>query len=1340
MTKKFNRFIILTIMLLFVLSVPVFAREVDVKEIGNQIDLLQQKLNVTIDSYYIIGNYVFTSNYKLNTRDIMLAARSIQISEEYNGKNKDNVLSEMTIHKVERTFDNKFQPTGWKIKENYVGETSLTNSTKLDIHYIDYNYVKDLFTVEFDLDGGEFADKKTSIMVEEGEKIKKDLITGKNAPTREGKKFKEWVKVENGQDGAVWDFDTDVVNSNITLKATWYNEVNTENLLKEAQSKIQKNEFYGATFENKVLTYQIYDKNKKNSEIKDTGLVATIRDILKNDNVKLLTVTYGNNHYDFNSAEMNDAESEAYKKLKELLAAVANKEFDSIIQGDLVGKELTLTIQLNENIACSQNNNSQEEYTIKFTYEEPATVGEEIPQKDKNELQSTFNYTQESIYQIEGEDGSYKVTGSVKEQKNITGFGENPTGFYFAYTITLNEGIDLSSVKVKIPKGDNEDAGYNIATKDDFTENQLTVLMEVGENENVKYRDIIVEVDGVPTKIRIDFSELKFLHAHTVSFKGIKANALTVWDGEKITEDMLPKDIAPTDAYHEFAYWNKEDGTQFSEITVTKDSGDIAVVAHWNLYSDKFVADVLEDLNSTENTSKSENFSEEFIIENYVKNSGEVTIAVLDPTTKLSRMNDTSIPGAIAYILLKDEIQEITLSVNGKTETFTKGNVNDLETLKENIKNGAKKLYSEILETQFEGKNDDTVTLSDLANKENYNSFTLKFNPEKVTNTVTLVKSPMENEVLPTNTVEVPTDYTFTFEANVAKINSEQTLKNAIAGAVKTIYIDGDFNVNEPIKINRDVVISTETNKHTISANSDIDSIFSVTNNANVTINNIKLKGTKKDIVVESGSLTTAGLEIIKDGDTLPEGFEAAIEVKSGATLTAKELIFEGETYEKPAVKAGKSATVNFTDSASKPATKLDTIEKITKYEKQEVPKNNLGDKKEVDSTYNYNNYYNKEENSKIYKIVFHNHEGRRIAEFVRYCYHDDIIEEPSTADSFIAFGGFDYDGYTYDKIGYTENGYKTVFFNDNKDGVIENLGKASSDKYYFIAYKATLKNSVKHVTDADSLEAALSDPKINEIYIENNIDYTKKGPITINKELSIIGPPRHITLQVDGGIKVTADDVFIHRIDFEINATSDDKALIDVTTKSSEKTFKFILWQSSLKNVGTPVDSAIKLEGSEKVATDIRWNTFESGNIKNTFIDIEDALAGVSEICGNTFKKISSSDKKISDITIKSFDASAQKTDTDEPIRIENNTYNNDYAIKILKEANEKVADILLSTTKQIVIAVECTTSEDFSKIKFYTKDVHNIINKYLNISGEEIDKPAGVQDIKVVGMESAE
>ncbi len=434
MSKKISKFAILTIILLFVLTIPTFARKATIDDIGKEIDRIQKQNNTTIGSYYIIGNYVFTSDYDLNTRDIMLAARSIETENEFNGNNKDTALKDMTIHEVIRTYDEKYKPTGWKIEDNYVGETKLEKNTKLNINYVDYNY--------------------------------------------------------------------------------FYEEVNTDEILKESVKNIDSTD-YSAKFENGTLTYNIYDLNKKNSEIKGTGLVGTIRDIIKNENVKSLTVSYNGKDYVFDNSEMDEEkkESKAYEKLQELLGAIAGegKNFNNMVQGDLVGKELTLTINIDETKARSQNYKTEEQYKIEFVYNAQATISNEFTDKDIKDLKDTFNYTPESTYSISGENGNYKVTGYVTEQDNITGFGEGHSKFFFAYTVKLDDDVDITKAKVKIPKGAEGTEGYNEGNFDETR--TVTVLMEVTETdlqeENSKYRDVIIEVNGVPTRIRIDISELK---------------------------------------------------------------------------------------------------------------------------------------------------------------------------------------------------------------------------------------------------------------------------------------------------------------------------------------------------------------------------------------------------------------------------------------------------------------------------------------------------------------------------------------------------------------------------------------------------------------------------------------------------------------------------------------------------------------------------------------------------------------------------------------------------------------------------------------------------------------
>ncbi len=1987
-----------------------YARSVSsIDELGKIID----EKNPNAETAFVIGNYVFTSAHTLTTEDIMLAARSINVEDE-NGKiNTDKIYKEMTINLIQKKYNEEtFESEGWEvIDSNVSGETKLFEGNKTaDIKYVDYNYVKDIFNVEFELDGGKFSDDKKSIKVIEGEKINEADITGDNRPIQTGKQFKEWVLVKEGDITEKWDFNKGVT-GNITLKATWLEEVNTDTLLDQAEKRLKANEWYSAKFDakNSKLTFTVLDKNEKNSLISGTGITGNIVAILQELNVQ--SITMGNTKFtaeDLKNSNPAGPDGSVWDKFgKELAALTKKSSFNDVTLGDLVGVDLKLTITVDKEKALSQNGRESEEYTIEFVYNAEATIGKANSEEDVKDLLDTFNYTTENTYQIEGKDGFYTVTGGISESKNVKGFGADPKdGYFFAYTIILDEGVDPATVKVKIPKDNNTTddvytAGYNEATFDEG-KNTLTVLMEIEDKDKStnKFRDIIVEVDEVPTKIRIDFSKLELRKASTFEIKNdsvdekleanygwkpeadysatfnpegnkvtvtgvipylsswendhnspfkddhetgyyfgfvvktteskkdkttvkikygyegdeekvisstsfddennlyllghlhpedttrtfdiivdldgdeteynpytitvdwsklllqkdseteiklhnpsdadnttmtnwnykapteltlsengilkgklveqqltaepfgdahkdgyyfdfkftspdgvdkskikiaqvetpdteakvkkeykaaefddennltilfqfepgttgcetckgepkcdgaccggsgtcncdkklyyridwdgdgkeylpmvyvidycgvtfekssiveiadlgtvadtgnanwkgwtedenystdfttegntvkvsglipifdddswtesnpfgtyaydyylafklkkagttgtntnttvkfltegegsgetntitgsdfggndeiyvlkyinpnkfettkkftikvdfdddeeeyasyevtidwtdlhfqyesqmteidaitseadltditsadkeqitkqwgydfknagkditvedgsgltvayelggkIKEQALKpeagfgtdggyyivlkingpteenvdknkwtvqlkdseghykpaftpssddyakgfitaliklddgpssdkkitymidwdgdgneflpyeetidyssleflsshkitiddgtdaenqiipVWDEDVITAEMLPEGpkVEEEKDYRSFAYWDEGNGTEFVTKTISEETEDITLVPHWNIYSDKFISDVLEDLNKTEDT-QSEDFSKEFVIEDYKENSGEVTITVKDPTVKLSRMNETSIPGTIAYILLKDEIQEITLSINDQVKTFTKGEKTDKDTLKQQVIDDAKGFYSEILKTQFEGKDESSVTLSDLAHKEGYNSFTLKFDPEKVSKTVTLTKAPAEGGLSLASVVDVPNEYKFTFESDAIIVNTEDELNNALKTKAEHIYIGKDFSVKNPVNIGRKVVINGGNEHHKLTASNGAETIFDV-KSPDVTIDAIKLDA-KTPIVVTSGSLTTTGLTV--EG----ENAETAVEVKNNASLTISELTFDNEKYTKPAVKAEKTnATVKFTDSEEKEATKLETVEKITKYEELKEPRSGYGDTKEPMNDYNYYNYYNNEKHSKIYKTTFHSHEFSSKATFERYNYYNEQVTKPYDQSPFGVFKSYAYDGYTYTLIGFVESRDKTLYFGSyTTEDVPQDVTKvdgivATSDKLYYGAYNGKVDDDTRRVSDATELYQAIQEQGVSKIYIPNttDLDLTDKGTITINRPLSIVGPTMGVKIKVKNiKIESTANDVFFHRLKIEANPEENVTSLIDVEGE------KFTLWQSSLKNVSDKeVDSAIKYSGN-KAIVDIRWNTFDANKIKNTFIDVNSKLAGVTDIYYNTFAKLTTSTDKKSAITIKEFDESAKiSEENDETISIDLNTFNDsDYAIKILKEASPGTqADISIESTKDVVIAVQYDEQhKDFSKINIHLKgktSISNIKLKYINGSEEKetLDDGQGVKVVFETGMQ---
>ncbi len=503
--KKRTKIFLFT--LLSILSISsVNARQMDINELGNRAkDLKKDNINYI----YVIGEYAFTSAYKLTTEDIMNASRSIHLDTEYNGSNQKEVLSKMNIQQVGPKIQN-WQITGWEVRDNIVGKTKLNPNEKINIRFIDYTYIKDLFTVTLETDGNDY---QKSLTIEEDSKIDKNFITGNNRPTKAGKQFKEWVT----EDNKPWNFN-DPVKGNIKLKATWYEEVNTDTLLQETFEN--KTEDFGEEFKNKELIYNIFDVNKKNSEIDESELVKTLKEILGKEHVKAITITYNGKPYNIEASSISN-DTDAKNKIKELLKAITGKEFTAMVLGDLLNKELTITVTLDETVSRSQNYNTQENYTVKFQYNAKSTLSKEIPEGEKQELLDKYNYSvEEDKYDIQGSNGNYKVSGYVTERKDVTGFGSSSATHYFAYTIELDS--DVTNVTVKIPKGPNPGDGYNEATKTDFKDGKLTVLMEVEDNEQTKYRDIIVEIDDKPVKIRIDFTNLKLEKTSMFTVEGLE--------------------------------------------------------------------------------------------------------------------------------------------------------------------------------------------------------------------------------------------------------------------------------------------------------------------------------------------------------------------------------------------------------------------------------------------------------------------------------------------------------------------------------------------------------------------------------------------------------------------------------------------------------------------------------------------------------------------------------------------------------------------------------------------------------------------------------------------------
>lgn len=978
----------------------------------------------------------------------------------------------------------------------------------------------------------------------------------------------------------------------------------------------------------------------------------------------------------------------------------------------------------------------------------------EIDNDDKEELEEYgFDFDLDNItYKTEQDDdyGSRRkgLTGTVKEQtlEEQAGFGDN-SGYYVPVKITVPEEI-LEDYKDKWTIYLKDGSGSYVEKKraeNHYEDGYIVVLFKMKDrSQGIHYK---IDYDGSEGKDFILSDEIKieteftYQSENKITFEYFDETTGTVKSKEeKVYEsETIDEAIAPTldkYTYHTFDYWYKtghnSESFEFGTAKTGKDE-DITLKAHWTIDVDKFMEDVIADL-ADPNSDISSNFSTHFEV---TKNESTITFNVINSSTKLSEMDNTSIPGTIAYLLNRGEIKEITLKLGDKQVVFTKDGSEftpqpiatianlpeETENLKNKIQKGAQALYSEVLTPeQLED-----MTLVNLAHGTNP-SFTLS-----VGNLDETVKLADEDKKV----------YTFMFESDLYDVEDEKSLKQALESESKTISITKAFNVSEPVEITRDVLINGE-NKTLTSTISENKSIFNI-KDGNVTIENVTLAGANPTaITVESGEATIKNTTIT--GDNLAAG----IEVKSGAKLNVENLTYEKEHYNKPAVKADKdNVIVNLTNKEDQKAT---PIEKETITEKD-----NGNDTKTLDTEYNssYRNYYNDPKNSIIYKTELYNYQAGSRLTYIKYNYYNEKVKIPTDG----RFTKFTYDGEDYNLIGFTEKSYNVLTDQENvSEGDIakDDLKATKKDGHYWAVYKLTLKEGIKKVTSSEGFIDTLKDDNIHEIYFDTEekleIDLTKEdneelkekgiikdGALTINRDLSIIGKSKvNVTIKAKKiEISENVEKALFNRVNLDIVAREGQDSLIEV------KGSKLSLWQSNIKSSGETVDYAVKYSNNNKAIVDIRFmgrgsngNGFE-GKINKAYIYVSGKLAAGSDLFSNEFDSVENI--KTSTIIIDGFadDATIKPEEDNEPdIRFENNSVKTPYAIVFTKNTSGQKADIKLGNS-QIKIGIEYADNQkNFEGIGLFANQ-SNVELVYLTDSGsgeyqEQEQKPDSIKEPK--------
>ncbi len=128
--KKYVKLMVFGL-LVFLSSLTVNAKKMSIDELGEE----ALKLKPSTQYVYVIGSYAFTSEYRLTTSDVMLAAKSIDEPDVLPDGTPN--LAAMNIQKIVPVL-NDFELTGkWKVAENLVGNKKLDPDKELNIYFID---------------------------------------------------------------------------------------------------------------------------------------------------------------------------------------------------------------------------------------------------------------------------------------------------------------------------------------------------------------------------------------------------------------------------------------------------------------------------------------------------------------------------------------------------------------------------------------------------------------------------------------------------------------------------------------------------------------------------------------------------------------------------------------------------------------------------------------------------------------------------------------------------------------------------------------------------------------------------------------------------------------------------------------------------------------------------------------------------------------------------------------------------------------------------------------------------------------------------------------------------
>ena len=253
----------------------------------------------------------------------------------------------------------------------------------------------------------------------------KDFIL---SPYKEGHRFDHWyLETDEKQDS--YSFDTEV-KGDITLVAKFVPVVNIDNIVGDAALKVKNGSFL-ASYANKVITINVDDGDGDHAtahndesiktlvESDSASVVKVIKELVDNENIQSVKMSYANNDYDFTGDE-----TALKAKLVELLTAIVQKNnstydtatLNELIENNYSENPLTLTITLKEGVETVEGQNSPATYNIKVDSNVVTVTNE-------TELKNALNDNYESIKIGQ----TFSVSDTIDINRSVNIFGKSYT-------------------------------------------------------------------------------------------------------------------------------------------------------------------------------------------------------------------------------------------------------------------------------------------------------------------------------------------------------------------------------------------------------------------------------------------------------------------------------------------------------------------------------------------------------------------------------------------------------------------------------------------------------------------------------------------------------------------------------------------------------------------------------------------------------------------------------------------------------------------------------------------------------------------------------------------------